>query len=166
MTVTLQLPDDPSRLEDRQSRRLRVVQEDQLIHYRTSWSIWTQGILFALWGAVVKQSLDLAVTLRGTVQMVCDTPVERFYWESDAWTVLAGDCFCRSDALVRGSGALGDTQAVRTGTKRRHCSSASQFDRVTIHSFFGHSVATLGPLVFIVVWIYLKHHTHLFCTPV
>jgi hypothetical protein len=45
-------PRKPDLLTAHRMFRARMVQEDQLINYRTSWSIWTQGIFMALWGGL------------------------------------------------------------------------------------------------------------------
>jgi hypothetical protein len=148
----------PSYLEGYRLYRERILAEDQLIHYRTSWSIWIQTLLVIILGA-------LAVNIK-TAQ--CAEKVEQLFVQL-IYGLCAVGAIAALFSCVSIIVALVEIYRLKTRYEehyRDHRIVAPWLPNITASTslhIFGHGVNTVGPLVAVVAWVVLAVEIYLRC---
>lgn len=149
----------PGYLEGHRLYRDRIVAEDQLIHYRTSWSIWIQTLLVIIVGA-------LAVHISSKR---CLNPDERLladvvYWICALGAVVGVLSFV---AIVAALIEINRLKARFEQFYPDYRTAAPWLPNITgstsLH-FCGHLVNTVGPILATLGWIYLGLKLYLPCS--
>ncbi|HTV28451.1 MAG TPA: hypothetical protein VMF32_11765 [Xanthobacteraceae bacterium] len=149
----------PTYLDGHRLYRERIISEDQLIHYRTSWGIWIQTVFVIIVGG-------LAVHLTSET---CSSKNEQLYVQ-----LIYSVCALGSLAAVFSSASIVAALREINNLKkryekyfRRHSIDAPWLPDITASTWLhvlGHAVNTVGPLVVVVAWgclaleIYLRCH--------
>lgn len=148
----------PPYLEGHRLYRERIVSEDQLIHYRTSWSIWIQTLLVIIVGT-------LAVHLTSEQ---CTNKDEQF----DILIIYGICCIGSVSALVSCASIIVALVEINKLKKRyevrfyRHKIDAPWLPDLTASTplhILGHLVNTVGPIVAAIAWISLAIALYVRC---
>jgi hypothetical protein len=151
-------PTKPSYLEGHRLYRDRIVSEDQLIHYRTSWSIWIQTLFVIIAGTLAVHLLSEKCTFQD----------EQF----DA-RVIFGICLLGSAAALFSSASIVVALVEIHKLKKRyekyfpnHRKEAPWLPEITASTplhIFGHLVNAGGPVVVIIAWVCFGAAVYLRC---